>query len=115
MRMILAFGVTAALMSCSRPESPEYFSDITGLKVCNDMRIINVNAHAENRSPGFDSVYIVKVYGTKNCLEMTYNSASLILEKKCNFNHVCSGVTKQGIFLSLEPQANGSLLVTHST
>ncbi|MFL6769218.1 MAG: hypothetical protein ACJ8FH_05555, partial [Sphingomicrobium sp.] len=56
------------LASCgNRPETTEYFTSVTGVPLCPGATVRNVNADAPDRSPGFDSIYIVDVAMPEAC------------------------------------------------
>lgn len=98
----IAVILCIALSSCSRPETPEYFSKVTGLSLCSSSSVRNVNANEKGRSPGFDSIYIVDLGMSKACERQLFAEAEVRLGQKCLRQVRCSGNDVDGNFLKLE-------------
>jgi hypothetical protein len=101
---------TSLLVSCSRPETPTYFSKVTGLRLCADAKVHNVNAQAPDMSPGFDSIYIVDVTGKDNCLGSLLAEVSFRIGKQCS-THLCSGNDRRGEFFSAERRGSAVRII----
>jgi hypothetical protein len=109
--------VALSLLSCacnSRPETPRYFSQVTGVSLCAGAQVRNLNADAPDRSPGFDSIYIVEVSLPTACRDGFFKEVSKRLHMRCDPSRSCSGVTGDGDFLRVEPLRRG-FRITHST
>jgi hypothetical protein len=103
------------LAACStRPETPDYFRSVTGLPLCRGATVRNVNADSPDRSPGFDSIYIVDVAMPAACKPSFINAVAGRISAACDASHVCSGHASTGEFYGVEPLAGG-FRVTHST
>jgi hypothetical protein len=103
------------LASCgSRPETRAYFKQVTAVPLCDGASVHNVNAHAPDRSPGFDSIYIVDVTMPAECKASFINAVAAQISKGCDPSQRCSGNSSTGQFLSVEPIRDG-FRITHST
>jgi hypothetical protein len=103
------------LTSCtSRPETKDYFTKVTGLRLCEGATVRNVNADSPDRSPGFDSVYIVDVTMPASCRSSFLTAVGQRIGARCNEAKRCSGNANNGDFYSVEARLNG-FRVTHST
>jgi hypothetical protein len=103
------------LASCgSRPETRDYFKQVTGLALCEGASVHNVNAHAPDRSPGFDSIYIVDVTMPAVCKASFVKAVAARIGGPCEPLKSCSGNSSTGQFLSVEPIRDG-FRITHST
>lgn len=112
----LAFPLLClALVSCvDRPETSEYFTEITGLPLCAGSTVRNVNADDPGRSPGSDSIYIVDVTMPLACERNFRSAIERQIGVKCEAQARCSGRAKSGEFYSVAPLRK-SVRVTHST
>jgi hypothetical protein len=103
------------LASCEeRQETAAYFTKVTGLPLCSDASVRNVNSNAPDRSPGFDSVYIVEVSMPASCKGSFVNAVGQRIGAQCDRSAGCSGNAKNGDFYRIEPRAAG-FRVTVST
>jgi hypothetical protein len=103
------------LASCgNRPESTAYFTSVTGLTLCSGASVRNVNANAPDRSPGFDSIYVVDVTMPEPCIAPFAKAVGERIGARCEPSQGCSGNAKGGDFYSIEPHPAG-FRVTHST
>lgn len=115
MRIAIFLVSIVTLCACTgSPETTEHFETITRLELCPGSEIRNVNAEAEDRSPGFDSVYIVDVMLPKHCVDKFYQQFSNRVSFQCNVGAQCSGNDSNGDFLGIEPNRRG-FRVTYST
>lgn len=110
--------VTIALMllaSCGkREETPNYFRHVTGIQLCPEASVRNVNAQAADRSPGFDSIYIVDVAMPGTCEPGFLRSVEQQIGVLCTPGAVCTGQAKNGAFLRVDRRPGG-FRITHST
>ena len=103
------------LTSCGeRQETAAYFTKATGLPLCSDASVRNVNANAPDRSPGFDSIYIVDVSMPVSCKSSFLEAVGQRIGAQCDGSKGCSGNAKDGDFYGIEPRAAG-FRVAHST
>ena len=113
-RLMLA-ALCLFLSSCSiRPETRDYFRKVTGVALCEGASVHNVNAHAPDRSPGSDSIYIVDVTMPAACKASFVKAVAARIVKECEPSRSCSGNSSTGQFLSMEPIRVG-FRITHST
>jgi len=113
-RMVLA-TLLLFVTSCSdRPENPDYFTKVTGLRLCSGATIRNVNANAPDRSPGFDSIYIVDVTMPASCEGTFMKTVSDRIHSACDPAKICSGNASNGDFYQVQ-LIDGALRVIHST
>ena len=103
------------LTSCdNRPETTEYFTSVTGLPLCSGASVRNLNADALDRSPGFDSVYIVDVAMPPSCKASFARAVGQRIGAQCEPSERCSGNSMDGDFYGFEPISAG-FRVTYST
>jgi hypothetical protein len=103
------------LASCSgRPATPEYFTKVTRVPLCSGASVRNLNADAPDRSPGFDSIYIVDVTIPAECEAAFYSAVAQQIGSSCDPASGCSGYSSNGDFYQVERHQNW-LRVTHST
>lgn len=98
----------------SRPETPAYFHQVTSLRLCSRATVMNVNAKAPDRSPGFDSIYIVRLKIPPQCRADFFASASERAGSDCRADRACDGIPAHAGFLRVEPEG-ATVLVTYST
>lgn len=115
MRIAFCLATALLLAGCGRPETPAYFSKVTGIPICGELHVKNLNADSVSRSPGFDSIYVVKLNGPVECIDDLFEKASNLVRAICDRRHPCGGLTARREFLRLEPQPDGGVIVTHST
>ncbi len=101
------------LTGCQRAETPEYFEKITGLPLCSSASVTNINDTDPERSPGFDSIYIVDVRADAACRVQLIRSVEEVIAQKCGDGD-CSGLDADGQFIRLEKRGS-TLRVTFST
>ena len=87
---------------------------MTGLPLCPGATVRNVNADAPDRSPGFDSIYIVDVAMPAACKAPFAKAVGQRIDAQCEPSEGCSGDAKDGDFYGVEPLPVG-FRVTHST
>ena len=103
------------LASCGeRQETAAYFTKVTGLPLCSDASVRNVNSNASDRSPGFDSVYVVDLSMPPSCRWTFVKAVGQRIGAQCDWSASCSGNGKNGNFYKIEPRAGG-FRVTYST
>lgn len=103
------------LSSCDeRPETFAYFTKTTGLPLCSGASVRNVNSTAPDRSPGFDSIYIVEVSMPRTCKSSFLNAVGQRIGAQCDGSKRCSGNATNGDFYGIVP-GGGGFRVTHST
>ena len=113
LRRSISAGLALMAVSCSRPETPEYFTKVTGLPLCQAASIKNVNANDPARSPGFDSIYVVDVLGTDGCKAELIRAVEKRIGQQC-IDGSCSGLDSSRQFIGVIKVNNG-LRVTYST
>jgi hypothetical protein len=102
------------LFGCNdRPETPDYFSEVTGLQICTGAKINNVNSKSHDRSPGFDSIYIVDLFLPPECEDRFFKNVSGRISKECTRESGCSGITPEGDHLSVDSSGD-FIRVIHS-
>jgi hypothetical protein len=109
--------LTLLLASCGgRPETKQYFTKVTELPLCESATVRNVNADAPDRSPGFDSIYIVDVMmpETEACYGPFLTAVEARLNTPCAPIAGCSGISSNGEFYEVHT-IRGGFRVTHST
>jgi len=115
MRPLTLATLALCLASCSgRPETRRYFKQVTGLDLCEGASVRNVNAHAPDRSPGGDSIYIVDVTMPAACNAAFVKGVAAKMGQACELSRGCSGNSPSGEFLGIQPIRSG-FRVTHST
>ena len=103
------------LASCgNRPETTEYFTSVTGLPLCSGATVRNLNDRAPDRSPGFDSIYVVEVTMPASCKSSFAKAVGQRIGGRCKPSQRCSGNANDGDFYGVEPLPVG-FRVTHST
>lgn len=103
------------LPSCGeRPETTAYFTKVTGLPLCPGAAVRNVNAHAPDRSPGFDSIYIADISMPATCRSSFLRAVGQRIGAQCDGSNGCSGSASNGEFFGIEPRGAG-FRVTHAT
>ena len=103
------------LASCSeRPETAEYFTKVTSLPLCAGAPVHNVNADAPDRSPGFDSIYVVDVSMPPGCKVTFARAVEEQNGAECEASKGCSGNSNNGDFYRVEPLQAG-FRVTYAT
>lgn len=103
------------LSSCSdRPGTAAYFTNVSGVPLCSGASVSNVNADAPDRSPGFDTIYIVEVSMPATCKGPFAKAVAQRIGAQCEPMEGCSGNAKNGDFYGVEPTSIG-FRVTHST
>ena len=103
------------LTSCSsRPETADYFTRVTGLPLCKGATVRNVNAAAADRSPGFDSIYIVEVTMPGACKASFVKALVAHIGTACEVSRGCSGNSSTGEFYEVHP-LRGGFRITHSS
>src|SRR3954454_24936483 len=93
--------VILLLTSCSgRPETRAYFTKVTGLPLCKDATVHNVNAPPPDRSPSTDSVYVVEVTmpDSEVCYGPFLGALESRIEAPCAPTMGCSGHSSSGEF-----------------
>lgn len=114
-RLLAVFPAVVLLQSCGeRPETTTYFSQVTGLPLCSEASVRNVNARAPDRSTGFDSIYIVDVAMPAACKATFAKAVGQHIGAKCEPSDGCSGSAKNGDFYAIDPLPVG-FRVTYST
>ena len=109
--VIVLLGLTVA---CSRKETPQYFSHVTEIRVCSSATVKNVNASDPNRSPGFDSIYIVDIYLSDKCRNQLVREVEMRIHRGCAGLVVCSGNDDDGNFIRID-QRSRFVRLTYST
>ncbi len=107
--------LSVLLASCTgRPQTAEYFTKVTGLPLCTGGSVRNLNADAPDRSPGFDSIYVVEVTVPAKCQAAFLKAVGQRIGAVCTLTERCAGNSRNGEFYSIEP-LQGGFRVTHST
>lgn len=115
MRLPTLLLISPLLLSCeSRPETISYFKEVTGLGLCQGATVRNLNADAPDRSPGFDSMYIVLVEMPPICESAFRRATERRIGISCERGKRCAGNTAEGDFIEVQPIQAG-FRVTHST
>lgn len=115
LKLILAITLVLLITGCTdRPETPEYFTRVTGIGLCPDAKVKNINAADPSRSPGFDSIYVVHVSASRKCINETIKQIARKIGKSCDYSNNCSGTSNNGDFYNVEWRGQ-SIVVTHST
>jgi hypothetical protein len=115
MRLSALLLISPLLLSCeSRPETISYFNEVTGLALCDGATVRNLNADSPDRSPGFDSIYIVLVKMPLVCESAFRRATERRIGTACERAERCAGNTVEGDFIEVQPLQAG-FRVTHST
>jgi len=97
LRLVTLSVGSLLLSACGRPATPEYFANVTGIHICSSAKIANVNGRSPERSPGFDSVYIVDVFANPECRRELFSSVERRIGRPCNVGRSCGGNASSGI------------------
>ncbi|GGO97438.1 hypothetical protein GCM10011329_26300 [Stakelama pacifica] len=107
--------ISLLLLSCQgRPETISYFEKVTGVELCQGATVRNLNAESPDRSPGFDSIYVVLVKMPSSCRSAFQQAIERRIGAACEQGKRCAGNTTEGDFIEIQPTSAG-FRVTQST
>lgn len=98
----------------STPETPAYFEQVTSLDLCEKASVKNINADDPARSPGFDSIYRVRVAMDKKCVNDLVKQLRDKSSNQCQALEGCAFRMPDKTIIFVEIQQNG-LILTQST
>lgn len=97
-----------AIASCSseRPETPEYFKELTGLEICRSAKISNVpdnfvTGSVYNQPNWGQKRYVVKIHASPECISKIVVDLEGAGNNKCDRNH-CGWWIDRGIFVNMK-------------
>ena len=108
--LMSAIALGVAVGACSnRPESPQFFEKVTGIRLCDDARVINTPIQAE-KDAGIGIVYSVEVRMDEMCERSFLAKASELRSR----SPVAGGPGRKNDWIEIHRIAPGRLSVVYT-
>lgn len=108
-RLLLATAAsTAGLSACASPSNtPEGFTARTGIALCKEARVRDVNKDDPSRRSGFVEIYLVRVNMSETCTRDFFRDLERSSGRRCQNRDSCQVVSKRGPSIGAAKVAEG--------
>jgi hypothetical protein len=107
-RTIIFTLAVLALSSCAPPSNtPEGFTAKTGIALCKEAHVTDVNKNEPSRRSGFTEVYLVRVKMSEKCAKDFFRDLERSSGRRCQNPDSCQVLSQRGPSITAVKIANG--------